>query len=147
MFVASHTTVDWGPHGMWRSNCSEQVNSMVCDYVTQVTRKVTDTTMERYHDIGLFGWLDGGLAPPCPRIVLDKQNGAEQWTFGHLLRALNNLELGPDISQGPVMVIVTISFAIINHIYTGLGPTSLCYSHRLSITHSIRSGTITLLIV
>ena len=91
MFVASHTIVDWGPHGMWRSNCSEQVNSMVCDYVTQVTRKVTDTTMEHYHDIGLLGWLDGGLAPPCPRIVLDKQNGPEQWDIWTLAASTEQL--------------------------------------------------------
>ena len=31
MFVANHTIVDWGPHGMWLSNCSEDVNSTVCD--------------------------------------------------------------------------------------------------------------------
>ena len=91
MFVASHTIVDWGPHGMWRSNCSEQVNSMVCDYVRQVTRKVTDTTMEHYHDIGLLGWLDGGLAPPCPRIVLDKQNGPEQWDIWTLAASTEQL--------------------------------------------------------
>ena len=35
--------------------------------------------MEHYHDKGLLGWLDGGLAPPGPRIVLDKQSGPEQW--------------------------------------------------------------------
>ena len=34
MFVANHTTVDWGPHGMWLSKCSEDVNSTVCDYAT-----------------------------------------------------------------------------------------------------------------
>ena len=73
MFVANHIILDWGPHGMWFSNCSEEVNSVVCDYVMQVTWKVTDTTMEHYHDRGLLQWLDGGLAPPHPRIVLDKQ--------------------------------------------------------------------------
>ena len=25
--VASHTVVDWGPHDMWLSNCSEGINS------------------------------------------------------------------------------------------------------------------------
>ena len=34
--------------------------------------------MEHYHDKGLLGWLDGGLAPPRPRIVLNKQSGPEQ---------------------------------------------------------------------
>ena len=36
MFMANHTIVDWGPHGMWLSNCSDDINSTVCDYVTQV---------------------------------------------------------------------------------------------------------------
>ena len=55
MFVANHTIVDWGPHGMWLSNCSYDINSTMADYVTQVTWKVTNTTMERYHDRGLLG--------------------------------------------------------------------------------------------
>ena len=38
--------------------------------------------------------------------------GRNKGTFG--LRAPKNLELGPDISQGPVVVIVTVS--IISHI-------------------------------
>ena len=84
MFVAIHIIVDWGPHGMWFSNCSEEVNSVVCDYVMQVTWKVTDTTMEHYHDRGLLQWLDGGLAPPHPRIVLDRV-GLNNGTFGNLL--------------------------------------------------------------
>ena len=79
MFVAIHIIVDWGPHGMWFSNCSEEVNSMVCDYVTQVTWNVTDTMMKHCLGKGLLGWLDGGLAPLSPRIVLDKQSGPEQW--------------------------------------------------------------------
>ena len=57
--MASHTSVDWGPHGMWLSNCSDDINSIVCDYVTQVAWKVTNTTMEQYRDKGLLGWLDG----------------------------------------------------------------------------------------
>ena len=36
MFVAKHTIVNWGPHGMWLSNCSDDSNSTVCDYATQV---------------------------------------------------------------------------------------------------------------
>ena len=78
MFVAYHIILDWGPRGMWFSNCSGEVNSTVCDYVIQVTWKVTDTTMEHYLGKGLLGWLDGGLAPLRPRIVLDKQSGPEQ---------------------------------------------------------------------
>ena len=30
MFVANYTIVDWGPHGMWLSNCSDDINSTVC---------------------------------------------------------------------------------------------------------------------
>ena len=30
MFVANHTIVDWGPRGMWLSNCSDDINSIVC---------------------------------------------------------------------------------------------------------------------
>ena len=66
MFMANHTIVDWGPHGIWLSNCSNDTNNTVCDYVTQITQKVTNTTMEHYHDRGLLGWLDGGVAPPRP---------------------------------------------------------------------------------
>ena len=57
MFVANHTIVDWGPHGMWLSNCSDDINSTVCDYATQVTWKVIDTSMEHYHDKGLLWWI------------------------------------------------------------------------------------------
>ena len=35
VFVASHTTVDWEPHGMWLSNCSDDINNTACDYATQ----------------------------------------------------------------------------------------------------------------
>ena len=115
MFVANHIIVDWGPRGMWLSNCSEDVNCSVCDYATQVAWKINDTTMEHYHDKGLPGWFDGGLAPPRPRIILDKQSGPEQWDIWKLI-ALKNLGLVPDISQGQVVFIVTISFTIISHI-------------------------------
>jgi len=36
MFVANHTIVDWRPHGMWLSNCSDDINSTVYDCATQV---------------------------------------------------------------------------------------------------------------
>ena len=31
MFVANHTVVDWGPHSMWLSDCSDDINNTVCD--------------------------------------------------------------------------------------------------------------------
>ena len=63
--------------------------------------EVTDTTMEHYSDKGPLEGLEGGLAPPHPRVVLDKQSGPEQWAIWKLAvstRAQKNLGLGPDIS-------------------------------------------------
>ena len=48
--------------------------------------------MEHYHDKGLLGWLDSGMAPPCPRIILDKWVGPEQWEIWKL--AASTEELG-----------------------------------------------------
>ena len=64
MFVANYTTVDWGPHDMWISNCSDYINSIMCDYATQVAQKFTNITVEHYPDKGLLGGLDGGMPPP-----------------------------------------------------------------------------------
>ena len=86
MFVAYHIILDWGPRGMWFSNCSGEVNSTVCDYVIQVTWKVTDTTMEHYLGKGLLGWLDGGLAPPHSRMSSINRVGLNNGTFENLLR-------------------------------------------------------------
>ena len=75
--------------------------------------------LKHYRDKGLLGWLEGGMAPPPPRIVLHKQSGPKQWdirTYRNLLPAQKNLGLRTDISQGLVVVTVTISFAIISHI-------------------------------
>ena len=36
MFMANYTIVDWGPHGMWLFNCSDDINNTVGDYATQV---------------------------------------------------------------------------------------------------------------
>ena len=57
MFIANHTIVNWGPHthSMWLLNCSDDINNTIYDYITQVTWKVTNTTMEHYHDRGLLG--------------------------------------------------------------------------------------------
>ena len=99
MFVTNHIIVDWGPHGTWLSNCSDDINSTVCDYITQVAWKVTDTTMEHYHDKGLLGWHDGGMAPLILESSLMNRLGLKNGTFGNLLQALRNLGLGSDISQ------------------------------------------------
>ena len=78
MFVANYTIANWGPHGMWLSNRSDDIKCIIWDYATQVAWKVTKTTMEHFHDKGLLGWLDGGMAPPHPQIILNKRIGPEQ---------------------------------------------------------------------
>ena len=89
--MLNYTIVDWGPHGRWLSNCSDDTNSTVCDYATQVAWKVTNTTMEHYHDKGLLGWLEGGMASPHPRIVFNKLIGPEQWDIWNLARSTEEL--------------------------------------------------------
>ena len=37
MFMANYTIVDWRPHDMWVSNCSDDINSTMRDYTTQIT--------------------------------------------------------------------------------------------------------------
>ena len=64
----------------------------MCDYVTQVTWKITNSSMEHFHDKGFLGWLDGWIAPPHPQIVLNKQIGPEQWYIWKL--APNTEKLG-----------------------------------------------------
>ena len=88
MFVANYIIVDWGPYGMWLSNCSDDINSTMCDYVTQVTWKITNSSMDK----GLLGWLDGGMAPHHPQIFLNKRIGPEQWDIWKL--ATNTEKLG-----------------------------------------------------
>ena len=48
--------------------------------------------MERYHDKGLLGWLDGEMAPLHPRIMLNKRIGPEQWDIWKV--ATSTEELG-----------------------------------------------------
>ena len=75
--------------------------------------------IKHYHDKGLLGWLDSGMAPPPPpppRIGLGKQIGPEQWDVWKPAASTEELGIRPDISQRPVLVIVSISFAIISHI-------------------------------
>ena len=60
--------------------------------------------------------LGGFLGGPVLESPLIKRLGLNNGTSGNLLRALKNLGFGLDISQGPIIVIETISFIIINHI-------------------------------
>ena len=109
MFAANHTIVDWGP-----MVCGYLIAQMILTTLSEIW-KVTDTRMEYYHDIGLLGWLDLGLA----HLILGSSSinsGPEQGDIWKVAVNTKILELGPDISQRPVMVIVTISFAIIGHI-------------------------------
>ena len=49
MFVANYTIVDWGPYGMWLSNFSDDINSTMCDSVTQVTWKCSIELLVIFH--------------------------------------------------------------------------------------------------
>ena len=91
MVVANYTIVDWGPHGMWLSNCSDDINSTMCDYVTQVEWKITNSSVEHFHDKGLLGWCDGGMTPPCLRIILNERIGPEQWDIWKLVASTEKL--------------------------------------------------------
>ena len=50
MFMANYTIVDWGPQDMWVSNCSDYINSTMCDYATQVAQKITNNSMKHFHE-------------------------------------------------------------------------------------------------
>ena len=89
--MANYTIADWRPHGMWLSNCSDDINSTMYDYVTQVTRKITNSSMEHFHNKGLLGWLDGKMAPPHPQIILNKRIGPEQWDIWKLATSTEKL--------------------------------------------------------
>ena len=116
---------------MWSSNCSDDINSTVCDYATQVAWKVTNTTIEHYHDKGLLGWLDGGMAPPHPQIVLDKQVGPEQWDIWKLATSTKELGTWTRYSTGASRSHSNYYFHY-NHIifHTSLCSPSFCYSNR-----------------
>ena len=78
MFVANYTIVDWGPHGIRLSDCSDDINSTVCDYTTQVTWKTTNTTVDFLAGLTMEWHL---LALESSSINgLDLNNG----TFGNL---------------------------------------------------------------
>ena len=62
----------------------------------------------------------GGLTVEWPHLVLESslinRLGLNNGTSGNLLQGPRNLGLGPDISQGPVVAIASISFTVINRI-------------------------------
>ena len=91
MFVANYTIVHWGPHDSWLSDCSDDINSTICHYATQVAQKITNIMMEHYHDKGLLGWRDNEMAPPHPQIVLNKRIGPEQWDIWKLAASTKEL--------------------------------------------------------
>ena len=72
--------------------------------------RVTNTMTEHYHDKGLLPWLDSGIAPLVLRSSSINRVGLNNGTSGNLLPPPKNLGLGPDISQGPIMVIVNYFF-------------------------------------
>ena len=47
--MANHTIVNWGPHGIWSSNCSDDIKSTIYDYVIQVTY-ITNSSMKHFHE-------------------------------------------------------------------------------------------------
>ena len=71
---------------------AQMILTLLCVIVTQVTWKITNSSMEHFHDKGLLGWLDGGMAPPRPQLVLKRQIGPEQWDIWK--RATNTEKLG-----------------------------------------------------
>ena len=83
--MANYNIVDWGPHGIWVSNCSDGINSSVCDYATQVAWKVTNTTMEPYREKDFLA----GLTAKCHLLALKSSSitrlGLNNGTSGNLL--------------------------------------------------------------
>ena len=128
MFVANYIIVDWGPYGMWLSNFSDDINSTMCDYVTQVTWKITNCSMEHFHDKGLLGWLDGGMAPPRPQIVLRKQIGPEQRDIWKLAPNTEKLRTWTGYFTGTIVIVTIPAIIIIHILYKLVFP--FCYSHR-----------------
>ena len=88
MFVANHIIVDWGPHGMWLSDCSDDINNTVC-YMEGHWH--SDETLP-WQRTSWLAWRWNGTPPPPPRIVLDKQIGPEQWDIWKL--AVNTKKFG-----------------------------------------------------
>ena len=86
MFMANYTIVDWGPHGIWLPNCSDNINSTVCDYATQVAWKVTNNTMEHYHEKDFLAGVTAKRHLLAPKSSSINRLGLNNGTSGNLLR-------------------------------------------------------------
>ncbi|XP_037360014.1 endogenous retrovirus group K member 18 Env polyprotein [Talpa occidentalis] len=86
--------VDWGPHGKFLTNCSEDYSPAVCDYVTNAVWNVSKNgTVKDRNQYGLMAWHDGGMAPPRPRLSLASGRwGPEQWDFWKLIVATTPMQ-------------------------------------------------------
>ena len=87
----------------------------------------------------------GGLMAEWPPFVLElsliNRLLLNNRTSGSLLQAVKNLGLGPDISQGPVVVIAIISFALVNHNLYKPVPLPLVAIGNLQCNKTLRSVT------
>ena len=90
MFMANYTIVDWGPHGMWLSDCSDDINNIFQWYGRSLTLR-WNITMTKDFLAGLtVEWHPSLLLKLSSINKLGLNNG----TFGNLLRAPSTEELG-----------------------------------------------------
>ena len=92
MFVANYTIVDRGPHGMWLSNCSDDINGTMCDYVTQVTWKITNRSMDTSMTMDSLAGLTAEWHLLALKSSSNKKLGLNDGTSGNLLQILKNLD-------------------------------------------------------
>ena len=127
MFMANHTIVNWGPHGIWLSNCSDDINSTIYDYVTQVTQKITNSSMKHFHEKDSLADLTANSQLFTLQLSSINKLGLNNETSENFLQILKNLKLGLGISQRPIVVILTISFN--QSYFIRLGSPSFCYNY------------------
>ena len=92
MFVANYTIVDRGPYGMWLSNCSDDINGTMCDYVTQVTWKITNRSMDTSMTTDSLAGLTAEWHLLALKSSSIKKLGLNNGTSGNLLQILKNLD-------------------------------------------------------
>ena len=116
IFVASHTIVNWGPHGI---GCPTIQMILIALCVIMLLKWLGKLLTLGWNITMTKDFLDG-LTIELPSLALESSSinrlGLNNGTSGNLLQAPKNLELGRDISQEPVVVIVIISLALTNHI-------------------------------